>query len=145
MVVLGVAVDLASEEEAEKESNTTHSEGSFRAPHHNLIKVTVSVAVPGRLALGPGGAESGGGGGGKGGTPIWVLEIVGHSLDDALTDLEQQLEYELFFGHLRMIVVSEDFAKQGVRELSDYLRRDSNVRRTAWMAIGEGMAADYMN
>src|SRR5690625_5321304 len=53
--VLGIAIDQATEEEAAQESSTTHVQGSFQAPDHKFIKLTLTVAVPGRLALGPGG------------------------------------------------------------------------------------------
>lgn len=142
--VLGIAIDQATEEEAAQESSTTHVQGSFQAPDHKFIKLTLTVAVPGRLALGPGGPESGGGEGQEG-KPVWVLESIGHSIDDALNNLEQQLEHELFLGHVRIIVVSEEFAKQGVKEFSDYLRRNSEIRRTTWMAVGKGKASQYLH
>src|SRR5690606_25222107 len=74
----------------------------------------------------------------------WVIDSVGHTLDDALMNLQQQISSRLFFGHLRVIVISEDVAKKGLQNVNDYLRRDSEVRRMAWMMISKGNAMEVM-
>ncbi|MEW9668532.1 hypothetical protein [Ammoniphilus sp. 3BR4] len=72
-----------------------------------MIRLTVQIAIPGRIPLGPG---EGGGGGEK---PVWVLDVVGHTIGDALSNLQQQVADRLFFGHLRVIAVSEAVAILG--------------------------------
>ncbi|MFD0673169.1 Ger(x)C family spore germination protein [Cohnella sp. GCM10027633] len=137
-VVLGISVDTASQQAEVKEAEVSHLSGAFSAPEPNLIRVAAQIALPGRIPLGPGE----GGGGGKGGSEstVWVIDVVGHSIDDALMNLQQQISGRLFFGHLRVIVVSEAVAKRGLENLNDYLRRNSEVRRMAWMLIAKGNA-----
>lgn len=140
-VVLGISVDLAKPEAAKEESDVSHLMGAFPVPDQRLLRVAVQIALPGRIPLGPG--EGGGGGGGSEAT-VWVIDVVGHTLDDALMNLQQQVSGRLFFGHLRVIVVSEALARQGMQNLNDYLRRNPEVRRMAWMMISKGSALEVM-
>jgi spore germination protein KC len=141
-VILGIAVDLADKSDSENEtSEVTHLEKNFPKPLKNLVKVTVQIAVPGRIPLGT--SEGGGTSSGKG-SPIWVLSAEGYTLDDALMVLQQQLADRMFFGHLRIIVISEQIARNSVHNLNDYFRRSPEVRRSAWMIVSKGSAADLM-
>ncbi len=141
-VVLGISVDLAKPEAAKREENVSHLTGAFPVPNNPTLRVAVQIALPGRIPLGPGE----GGGGGKGGaeTTVWVVDVPGHTVDDALMNLQQQVSGRLFFGHLRVIVVSEAFARQGMQNLNDYLHRNPEVRRMAWMMISKGNAIELM-
>lgn len=141
-VVLGVSIDTASPEAEAEESEVSHLRGSLPAPAKGLIRVAVQIALPGRIPLGPG--ESGGGKGAKSEQTVWVINVVGHSLDDAFMNLQQQISSRLFFGHLRVIVVSEAVATQGLDNINDYFRRNSEVRRLAWLMVSRGNAEALM-
>ena len=140
-VVLGISVDLEKPGAANQESDISHLKGAFPVPNKQLLRVAVQIALPGRIPLGPG--EGGGGKGGSEGT-VWVMDVVGHTLDDALMNLQQQVSGRLFFGHLRVIVVSEALARHGMQNLNDYLRRNPEVRRMAWMMVSKGSALKVM-
>lgn len=139
--ILGLAIDQASPNAGEN-SNITGAGEAFVEPKKKLIRLTAQVAVPGRLPLGPGGM--GGDGGGQKQKPVWVVSVVGHTIDDAMMNLQQQLSDKIFLGHLRVIVVSDKIAKRGLRQISDFLRRDSEIRRTAWLLVAKD-AARIMN
>ncbi|MBB6734531.1 Ger(x)C family spore germination protein [Cohnella zeiphila] len=143
-VVLGISVDTVSPEEAEqeKEDEITHLRGSYLPPGGSKIRVGVQLAVPGRIPLGPGGGM--GSGTGSSSRTVWVLDVIGNTIDDALMNLQQQVSGQLFFGHLRVIVVSEDLARKGLQNLNDYFRRNSQLRRMAWMMVSRGKALDLM-
>lgn len=140
-VVLGISIDLAESGAEQEEEEVSHLRGSFPTPEEAMIRVAAQIALPGRIPLGPG--EGGGGNEGSGQT-VWVIDVVGHSIDDALMNLQQQISGKLFFGHLRVIVVSEAMAKSGLQNLNDYLRRNSEVRRMVWMMIAKGNAKKFM-
>lgn len=145
-VILAIAVDEVKNEQQESDSNATHLGRNLPRSKLGLIRVTVQIAVPGRIPLGQGGS---GGGGGGGSTSIqqktvWVLSATGHTIDDALTNLQQQMADRLFYGHLRVIVISEEIAKRGIENLSDFLRRQPQVRRTVWMVVSQGDASHMM-
>ncbi|MCR2823018.1 Ger(x)C family spore germination protein [Lederbergia panacisoli] len=143
--VLAIAIDKAEpdhglEHESEEEKKITNVKGDTSEDDRQLIRLTAQIAVPGRIPLGP---QIGGGGGDQ--KPVWVLSVVGSTIDSAMTNLQQELSDKLFLGHLRIIIVSEEIAKEGVSRFNDYLRRQSEVRRTAWLAISKEKASKYMS
>ncbi|OMF38101.1 spore gernimation protein GerC [Paenibacillus sp. FSL H8-0548] len=140
-VILGISIDLAGSEAEQEEDEVSHLRGSFPTPEEAMIRVAAQIALPGRIPLGPG--EGGGSSEGSGET-VWVIDVVGHSVDDALMNLQQQLSSKLFYGHLRVIVVSEAVAKSGLQNVNDVLRRNSEVRRMMWMIISKGNAKKIM-
>lgn len=147
-VVLGVSIDKAPPEAEQEESEIAHVDGTNPIPADKMIRVGVQIAIPGRIPLGPGESGGGGGGGAKRGSSsntVWVLNVVGHTIDDAFMNLQQQVASRLFFGHLRVIVISEEMAMEGLDNINDYFRRNSEVRRMAWMMVSKGHAIDFLN
>ncbi|MFD0695532.1 Ger(x)C family spore germination protein [Paenibacillus sp. GCM10027628] len=140
-VVLGIGVDQAEPGAAQKEESIAHKPGTLTPPEQGMIRLTVQVAVPGRIPLGPGAGGESSAGGNK---TLWIVSGVGHTMDDALTGLQQRIAPPLFFGHLRIIVVSEKVAKKGMQNLNDYFRRNPDIRRMSWMFISKGSAMDIM-
>lgn len=142
-VVLGISIDkVKNKEEAEKrESEVSHIASSIPAPKDGMVKVGVQIALPGRIPLGPG--ESGGSSGDSKDT-VWVMSVVGHTIDDALMNLQQQVSSRLFFGHLRVIVVSDAVARDGMENINDYFRRNSEIRRMAWLMVSKGEAYNML-
>ncbi|WP_127586601.1 Ger(x)C family spore germination protein [Paenibacillus koleovorans] len=141
-VILGIGIDLAKPGAEKNEGSISHVKGSFPTPKGEMIMLSAQVAIPGRIPLGPG---EGGGGSGGGQKPVWVISVVGHTVQDAINNLQQELADRLFLGHLRIVVVSEDFAKAGMTGLSDYMRRTPEIRRTTWVVVCEDQALDLMN
>ncbi|MEK9199950.1 Ger(x)C family spore germination protein [Ureibacillus sp. FSL E2-3493] len=136
--ILGLSIDIA-----ERESDTpelSYSEDKFPGGEQNaLYRVTAQLAVPGKIKLGPEGV----GGDGSGQT-AWVLETVGHTLDDAMSNLQQQLAEKLYLGHLQIVIVNDEVAREGMDIINDFLKRNYEVRRTAWMVISEDVASDVL-
>lgn len=137
-LVLGLAIDEAPPETMEKETNVTHEKGKLP---NKMIRITAQIAVPGRVPLGPSSATSGEGTQNS----VWVVQVVGHSLDDALNNLQQQIADPRYLIHLRVIVISEAIAKQGLDDLNDYLRRNPEVRRRTWLLVSDGEASKIMD
>ncbi|MFC5446913.1 Ger(x)C family spore germination protein [Paenibacillus aestuarii] len=141
-VILGIGIDQAEPDAEKKELPLSHKPGQLHIPSKKMIRLTVQVAVPGRIPLGPGmgGGESSSGGN----RTVWVVSGVGHTIDDAINGLQQRIAPPLFFGHLRVIVVSERVAKNGLVNLNDFFRRNPEIRRMSWMFISRGEAMDIM-
>ena len=134
-VVLAIAVDQSNDTRLEG-ANSTHLNAN-PVDRRPLYRLTVQIAVPGRLPLGPGGSGDSGGDSGDQ-SPVWELQIVGHTMEDAMKNMQQELADRLFLGHLRVIVVSEEVARSGLENINDFLRRQPQVRRTAWMVVSRG-------
>lgn len=141
-IVLGVSIDKAPPEAVREEDAVNHYEEGLGPPDSDLIRLGVQLALPGRIPLGPG--ESGGIGGNDPQQTVWVMDVVGHSVNDALMNLQQQLSARLFFGHLRVIVVSEEMARFGLENVDDYFHRNPEVRRMAWLMVAKGEALPLM-
>lgn len=141
-IVLGVSIDKAPPKAENEEDPISHYEKGLGPPTSDLIRVGVQIALPGRIPLGPG--ESGGGGGNDPQKTVWVIDVVGHSVNDALMNLQQELSARLFLGHLRVIVVSEEMARFGLNNVNDYFHRNPEVRRMAWMMVAKGEALALM-
>ncbi|GBG11535.1 spore germination protein GerC [Paenibacillus agaridevorans] len=137
-VVLGVSIDEVSNQEGEEEEQeVSHVKGSLPPPSKGMVRIGVQIALPGRIPLGPGEA---GGGNGETKDTVWVISVVGHTVDDAFMNLQQQISARIFFGHLRVIVLSESVAKKGIENINDFFRRNPEVRRMAWMMVAKGRA-----
>jgi Ger(x)C family germination protein len=136
--VLAIGIDVANSKDQKKEDAITHLKKNFPIPNREMIKLTVQIAIPGRIPLGP---EQGGGSTQK---PVLVLHVVGHTMDDALINLQQEVANQIFLGHLRIIVINERVARKGTRELNDFLRRNPQIRRMANMVVSKEKAAEYM-
>ncbi|UUZ94506.1 Ger(x)C family spore germination protein [Paenibacillus sp. P25] len=144
-VVLGIGIDKAEPEAENKESEVTHLHGSLPSPKGDMLRVSIQIAVPGRIPLGPGGGwRRRGMGGGGGQNTVWVVDGVGHTIDDALNNLQRRISPPLFYGHLRIIAINEEVAKKGIANLNDFFRRNPDVRRMNWMFISEDKAYDLM-
>ncbi|OMD39318.1 Ger(x)C family spore germination protein [Paenibacillus odorifer] len=139
-LVLGLSIDSVPPDNKTNDDQTTH----LKSANINLpqIRVTAQIAVPGRVPLGPG---SGGEGGGGNQNPVWVVEVYGYTLDDAMNNLQQQISDPRYLIHLRVIIISEDIARKSMDDLNDYLRRNPEVRRRTWLLVSEGEAAKFMN
>ncbi len=144
VVILAMAIE--QEQGAGNGASTAEMKPqSSPAPPQQKLKITLQIAVPGRIPLGPGAqSESGGGGAGPGGKPVWVVSVSGNSIDDALMTLQRQVTSQLFFGHLQIIVIDEALARKGFENITDYLRRNSEIRRTAWMIVSKDKAGKLM-
>ncbi|MGZ4164331.1 MAG: Ger(x)C family spore germination protein [Tumebacillaceae bacterium] len=140
--VLGISVDLEDPHSESEEPEVSHLKGEFPVPSKKLVRLTAQIAVPGRIPLGP----SAGGGSSSGGAnrPVWVVSVVGHTLDDAMMNLQQQLADRVFLSHLRVIVISEAYARAGVENINEYMRRNPEVRSAIWMLVAKGKASKVM-
>jgi len=138
-VVLAIAIDEANPEAAEEENDVSHLRGEVPRSQKRMLRLTAQIAVPGRIPLGP--AQGGGGSGEK---PVWILDVVGHTVEDAIYNLQQEVADRLFLGHLRVIVVNERVARKGLQNMNDALRRNPEVRRAAWMVISKGEASEVV-
>jgi spore germination protein KC len=140
-MILGVAIDKAPPNEIVKPRNITFIGENVPKTDAPALRVTMQIAVPGRIPLGPSNA---GGGSEPGDKPVWVVSAVGHTIDDAFNIAQQEVAHRLFWGHLRVIIISKEVAELGLTNINEYLRRNPEVRRTNWMVISEGEAGEFM-
>lgn len=77
--------------------------------------------------------------------PFWILQATGKTAFDAIRKAIYISPNKLYFSHNQVIIISEAFAKQGIRNIMDFLLRDEEPREDTKMMICEGKAIDILN
>lgn len=103
------------------------------------VRITVMVPLPGQM----GGAT--GGGGGTGGEKSYYLDSeVGSTFREAQARLQERMSRRMFFGHRRTLIVGEEVAKKGIRDLFDSSARNSENRMSSYLIATKGKAYDLL-
>lgn len=137
-LILGLAIDEAGHDSESKEDVVTHLNGDTTIPEEKMIQVTAQIAVPGRISLEPGNPVQ------QDVNPVWIVKVTGHTLNEAMNNLQQQIADARTLVHLRIIVVSEAIARKGIGMINDYLHRNQEIRRSTWMLVAKNRADEFM-
>lgn len=101
------------------------------------LMVTRQVAIPGQIPLG----------GGKATNPeetVVVFQTGGRRESESAARAQMELNRTMSYGHMRVWVISEEVARQGLERHLDFVRRLAETRRMTWMAVSEGQAYDVL-
>lgn len=77
----------------------------------------------------------------RGISPVAVYTGKGRTMYEALADASRQTARFLSLAHVRVIIISEEFAREGIKDLLDVLERESDTRLTSLMFITHGQKA----
>ncbi len=80
-------------------------------------------------------SEGGEGGEGGGGKAVETVSTVGSSIVDGTRNLALRLNREISFEHMRIIVISEDVARDDLRKIMDPLSRGTEFNRRSRIAF----------
>jgi spore germination protein KC len=100
----------------------------------------VSVQVPNPMKI----FGAGGGGGGGGEDAVQMLTGKGKTLMEAINDIQNQTNQEVFLGHARLVLIGEKVAKKGIWSLTDGFRRHPAIRRRLWPLVVKGEAQSVL-
>ena len=105
----------------------------------SMVKLTAQVAIPEKLSGGAGqpltiGAEA-----------VWNVSAIGRNVSMCYVNLQQRLQDELFLGHTRVLVISEDLAREGLSRYMNFFRNNPEFRRLSYLLISENKAEDLLN
>ncbi|RCX19192.1 spore germination protein KC [Fontibacillus phaseoli] len=79
---------------------------------------------------------------GRGGTPTSVYHASGRSVVEAMRNVSREVPRLISTGQTRLIVISEEIAREGISGLVDFLDRDSDLRLSTKLYIArEGIKA----
>lgn len=101
----------------------------------------LSAQIPSPSKTTGGGGDGGGGGGGG---AVEVFSGEGRSFHDAMQQIESKVNFPLFIGHMQLLLVSEEVAREGIFPLLDALRRSLEIRRHLWPVVILGKAKDAL-
>ncbi|ABB15058.1 Ger(x)C family spore germination protein [Carboxydothermus hydrogenoformans] len=88
----------------------------------------------------PSALTSKGGGGGE--KPYVIRLISGELFFTSLRELNMETALRLYYAHNRVILISEDVARRGLKNLLDFFERNPQFRRDNYVLIVQGKAVD---
>lgn len=68
--------------------------------------------------------------GGMGSSPVTLYEASGKSVNEAIRKLTQVSPRIIYLGHLRVVVISEELAKEGIATTVDFYHVDGKLDLT---------------
>jgi len=135
--ILGVAFDKPKPPEKEKAGISKDQ----------IPKYAMSVEIPIIRNLqgvggggGGGGGGAGGGGGGQQGGNSFIITSTGNDVWDIERALSKRLGRENFYGHMKVIVIEENLAREGIREILDFFIRRREIHGRISLVIARGKA-----
>lgn len=114
--------------------------GIDRADGGNL-QVWVQVINPARAGAAPG-AGAGIGNGRQ--APVATYTASGRTLLEATKNAQLEIPRRIFWAHMRVVVIGERLAREGVRPVIDALTRQREFRLTDYVFVIRGSPGDYM-
>lgn len=109
--------------------------GIDKAPG-NKYKVSFQIANSGQVA--PGIVA----GGSAYGAPVMVYSGTGSSIYEAIRKTSRSVPRQLFFAHIRLVVIGESLAKAGMQDIFDFFDRSRETRLTAMVLVARGGDAE---
>lgn len=98
------------------------------------IEITLQIALPTGI---PSAVQSGG----KGHKSFIVISAKGVSASEASSRLQQQLSRAIYFGHRGVIVIGEQYARRGLKQLLDTFTRLPESRYNGFIVTTYGATA----
>ncbi|KGE17163.1 Ger(x)C family spore germination protein [Paenibacillus wynnii] len=83
------------------------------------VEVTISTPLPNRLMSAQ--QASSGGGDGK---PYSIVSKTAPTITEAMISIQRDLTRRITLSHLKVVVIGEDYAKKGISELLEWLKRE---------------------
>lgn len=97
-------------------------------------QITTQIALP-ALLEGSGGGEE---------PPVWVVSGKGRTIFEAIRDVNTRSARKPFWGHLNVIVLGEEVAREGLIPVLDLLSRGQELRRSNYVVLAQGKARDIL-
>ncbi|HHV98659.1 MAG TPA: Ger(x)C family spore germination protein [Clostridiaceae bacterium] len=104
----------------------------------NFLKMTLQIAVP--LAVGSGNE----GGGGNGNKSVILTTIETPSIFSGLNMANNYLSKEINLSHAKVVVFSEELAREGIQKYINALKRFREVRGNTYIVVSRGSAEEYL-
>ncbi|MBE3593310.1 MAG: Ger(x)C family spore germination protein [Thermoanaerobacter sp.] len=103
----------------------------------DMIHLIVEILKPGLLTA-SGGGTGGTGGGSAVGKPYAVFQASGVDFAKAFANLNDELPRSLFMQYNEIIFLDEKFARSGIYQTLDFMTRNPEFRRTAYILVVTG-------
>lgn len=102
-------------------------------------RVSFQIVIPSAVASG-----QMGGGGAANVTPVNVITQTGDTLFEAIRKASEKTPRRLFFQHLRIIVIGDRAARNGLMPFYDHLTRSQEIRLTPQLVVARDLTAEEL-
>ncbi|WP_427138813.1 Ger(x)C family spore germination protein [Psychrobacillus psychrodurans] len=83
---------------------------------------------------------------GNGGSPVTLLQAQGETVYEAIRKITKESPRKIYPGHLRMLVIGESLAEDGIGDSLDLLSRDWELRSDFYVVVAkDSKAEDILN
>lgn len=103
---------------------------------NNQWVTSFQVVNPGAIATQMGGSN--------GQSPVTVFSTKGKTLRDAFQNAGMETPRTLFLAHNRVVLMSENVAKRGIKQIIDFYLRDIESRETMKLILTKGNAGEVL-
>lgn len=80
----------------------------------------------------------------RGISPVSLYTGKGRTMFEALANASRQTARFLSLGHVRVLVISEKLAREGIKDMMDVLERESDTRLTSLIFVAKGQPASEL-
>ncbi|MEW9672509.1 Ger(x)C family spore germination protein [Ammoniphilus sp. 3BR4] len=96
-------------------------------------RISVQVADPGEVATRKGTS---------GRTPVVMYQETGNTVLEAIRRMNAVAPRKIYFSHLRIAVIGEELAKEGISKTLDFLSRDQELRSDFYLVVAKETSAE---
>lgn len=101
--------------------------------HGDKILISDQLVIPGAIASKTGGVS---------GTPVTLYKESGDGIQQAARRMTTKSARKIYVGHLQMLILSEEIAKEGIADILDHVTRDHEYRRDFYVVVAREMRAE---
>lgn len=99
------------------------------------FRVSVQVVNPTKVAM----LESGGAG-----APVVLYSADGRTMFEAFRLLTEEVPRKVYFAHLQLLVIGQNLAKEGIRDVVDMVSRNYEFRPSFYFAIAQNASPEQI-
>jgi spore germination protein KC len=103
----------------------------------NEVKVSFQIVNPSKVASGTSGGMSG-----RKSTPFMIYSATGNTLFEAIRHAAEKSPREMFFAHVRLLVIGEELAKKGINGYPELFERSHEARLPMLVMISRNSTAE---
>ncbi|MFF2483080.1 Ger(x)C family spore germination protein [Paenibacillus sp. NPDC058071] len=99
-------------------------------------KVTAQIVNPGQVSTRQGVSNNF--------SPVITYEAIGKTVPDALTRMTAKAARQLYLSHLRILIIGEEVAREGIGKPLDFMARDRELRTDFFLVVAKGSSAEEL-
>ena len=98
------------------------------------VQVTIQIVNPGEVASKKGGTGMT--------TPVSTFQATSQTIFEALRKISKQSPRRVYSSHLRILVISEELAREGITPILDGISRNHEMRTDFYIVVAKGTTAE---